>query len=87
MCCLTWGYKNQHIKERNSQVRWGTCKQGEELVSKKSKHLASEKKNRELTIKQQENYQLFKMQGLLKVLLVCGILLAVVADTQALVVS
>ena len=56
-------------------------------TSRRGKYLTSERKTPEHTFKQQESYQLIKMQGLLKLLLVCGILLAVAADTQALAVS
>ena len=64
-------------------LTWSYKSTGEQLASK---HLTSEK-NPEHTTKQQENYQLIKMQGVLKLLLVCGILLAVATDTQALSVS
>lgn len=69
---------------------WSYTKdQGEELSSRKGKRLTSENKNPEHTIKLQENYQLIKMQArqLLKILLFCGILLAVTADTQFLAIS
>lgn len=71
-------------------LSWSYTKdQGEELSSRKGKRLTSENKNPEHTIKPQENYQLIKMQArrLLKLLLFCGILLAVTAGKQFLAVN
>ena len=63
------------------------CNQGNHSVVKTTNFFCRERSIQTISSSGKKNYQLLKMQGLLKLLLVCGILVAVAACTQAVAVS